>query len=341
MSTITASITTTITPLTSPMNHADIIVVPEDQIQFEAEWEAFNAQLATTTVGQINDIADEIDVVTGQINVVAGEVATNAGIATTKAAEASTSADNASASEIAAAASAASAAAIAGAFVGTSTTSITIGTGNQTFTTQTSEQYTAGTWVSAVSAANATNWMIGQVVSYSGSTLVVNVTNTNGSGTYADWNLSLTGTPGATGPAGPTFNGGTITTELLATAGITVGGDIAFTQIDKGTVSSGTVTFTQSDGNVQRLQVGGALTIATTGWHTSGTYSDLVLQLVNAGSATVTLPTINWIKPDGTTTTTVSEYLTAIARPTLQTSGVDFMYLFTVDGGTTVYGKLI
>ena len=127
----------------------------------------------------------------------------------------------------------------------------------------------------------------------------------------------------------------------LPLAGGNLTGAVNNTQIDKGTVSTGTVTFTQSGGNVQRLQVGGALTIAVSGWATMGIFSDILLRLVNAGSATVTLPTINWINPDGTLTTTFATYLTAIARPALQTSGVDFMYLFTLDAGTTIYGKLL
>lgn len=115
---------------------------------------------------------------------------TQAGIATTQAA--------------AAAASAASAAALAGAFVGTSTSSLAIGTGSKTFATQAGEQYTAGVFMIAVSQANSANWMAGQVTSYNSGTgsLVLNITNTGGSGTLNDWNLSLAGIPGVQGPAG-------------------------------------------------------------------------------------------------------------------------------------------
>lgn len=129
---------------------------------------------------------------------------------------ASGSATAASGSAAAAAASAASAAALAGAFVGTSTSSITIGAGNKTFTTQAGEQYTPGIFMTAVSNANGANWMGGQVVSYSGTSLVLNVTVTGGSGTFNDWNLSLAGIPGATGPQGPagSLNGGQLTGAL-------------------------------------------------------------------------------------------------------------------------------
>lgn len=129
---------------------------------------------------------------------------TQAGIATTQAGIATTQAGNASTSATAAAASAASAAAIAGAFVGTSTSSLTIGTGNKTFATQGGEQYTPGITMTAVSQANTANWMAGQVVSYNSGTgaLVINVTATGGSGTFADWNLSLAGVQGPQGVQG-------------------------------------------------------------------------------------------------------------------------------------------
>jgi len=114
-----------------------------------------------------------------------------------------------------------------------------------------------------------------------------------------------------------------------------------FTEVNKGTVGTGTVTFTVPAGEVQKLTVSGALTIATTGWGASGTFSQLLIELVNGGSATLTYPTINWIKPDGAKTTSVSDYMTAIARPALQTSGTDFIYLWSINGGTTVYGKML
>lgn len=121
-------------------------------------------------------------------------------------------------------------------------------------------------------------------------------------------------------------------------------GDILTTDVahlDKGTVSSGTATFDYAVAGSQRLQVGGGLTIALTNLPTSGRRFTLLLELVNAGSAAVTFPTINWVKPDGTTTTTLSSYLTAISRPALQTSGTDFVLLWGRDAGDTTYGKLL
>ncbi len=157
----------------------------------------------------------------------AGIATTQATTATTQAGIATTKASEASASATAASASAAAAAAMAAAFSGTSTSSITIGIGNKTFSTQSGEQYTAGIWMTAVSQANAANFMFGQVVSYSGTSLVLNVQSTGGSGTYADWNLSLAGVRGAPGTGitdqavGFTATGGTTTKTLTVDVDLT------------------------------------------------------------------------------------------------------------------------
>lgn len=84
-----------------------------------------------------------------------------------------------------------------------STSSVAIGTGSKTFTVDTGLDYAPGDWVSMVSDADPTvDYMIGQVTSYSGSTLQVNVTVTGGSGTKTDWTINLSGRPGAAGAAG-------------------------------------------------------------------------------------------------------------------------------------------
>ena len=307
----------------------------QDSATFVTNADAFVAALPGF-VTEANTL--QTDVTTKQT--AAATSATNAATSETNAAAsataAATSATNAASSATAAATSATNAAtsatnaaAAAAGFTSTSTTSLAIATGSKTFTTQSGKQYTAGAFVTASSAANSANYMHGQVTSYSSTTLIVNVLDIGGSGTLADWNISLAGTQGPTGAAG-TLSG-------------TTSAAISFNEVDKGTVSTGTVTFTASSANVQRLQVGGALTIATTGWPASGTFGYIILKLVNAGSASVTLPTINWVRPDnGQTTTTFSTYLAAWSgRTALQTSGTDFMFLWSDDGGTTIYGKLI
>jgi hypothetical protein len=106
-------------------------------------------------------------------------------------------------------------------------------------------------------------------------------------------------------------------------------------QTDKGTVSSGTVTFDVSTDVKQKLTVGGALTIATSNWPASGNYGELEIELVNGGSAAITFDdTINWLVGDGTTSTTFGDQ-----GVTLQSSGTNHLLLWTTDNATTIYGR--
>jgi hypothetical protein len=81
----------------------------------------------------------------------------------------------------------------------TSTTSLAIGTGSKTFTTQSGKDFGVGSWVFASSNADPTNFMLGQVTSYSATSLVVNVTTIGGTGTKADWTIRASSSPGSAG----------------------------------------------------------------------------------------------------------------------------------------------
>ena len=108
----------------------------------------------------------------------------------------------AAASATAAATSETNAATSAASLTGTSTTSVGIGTGSKAFTTQASKAFNTGVFVLVVSDADpTTNYMYGQVASYSGTSLTVTVSVTGGSGTYADWTIYVAGARGATGTA--------------------------------------------------------------------------------------------------------------------------------------------
>lgn len=80
----------------------------------------------------------------------------------------------------------------------------------------------------------------------------------------------------------------------------------------------------------------GAQTLSITNWPPSGNLGELLIEGVSLGAATITWPTVNWVKSDGTTTTTF-----ASNGVTLQTSGTDWVYLWTRDAGTTIYGKVV
>lgn len=140
----------------------------------------------------------------GNSAVDAAAAAASAVAAAASASAANSSAGAASTSETNAAASAALAASIAAGILATSTTSLLIAVASKSFTTQASKLFAAGQWVTAASAADPANYMHGQVTSYSGTTLVVNVTNVGGAGTLADWNISISGTRGAIGVTGAT-----------------------------------------------------------------------------------------------------------------------------------------
>jgi len=80
--------------------------------------------------------------------------------------------------------------------------SVTIGTGAKVFTTQSDKFFLPNNYVYISSAANINNNMYGQVLGYVGTTLTVNVERINGSGTFGDWIIQLTGPPGQKGDAG-------------------------------------------------------------------------------------------------------------------------------------------
>ena len=129
----------------------------------------------------------------------AGNSATAAGNSATAAAGSATAAGN---SATAAATSASNAASSATGLTATSTSSNTLGTGSKTFTVQSGKQFVAGIRVSAVNPSTPIQFMSGTVTSYSGTSLVVAVDAFEGTGTVANWNISVTGQRGVQGPTG-------------------------------------------------------------------------------------------------------------------------------------------
>lgn len=113
----------------------------------------------------------------------------------TNAVETAVDADAATAAAAASTASNAAATALAAGtgVTGTSSTSLAIGTGSKSLTIETGRAFVAGMPVRIGQAgANAnTNYMDGDITSYDAGTgaLVVNVTATGGSGTFASWSV--------------------------------------------------------------------------------------------------------------------------------------------------------
>lgn len=258
-------------------------------------------------------------------------------------------ATEAAASATSAAASAASAAAIAGAFVSTSSTTWTPTIGSKIFTVQTGEQYTAGIFVTVVSASAPSVWGFGQVTSYSGDQLTVDVQVISGSTSKTDWNISLTGARGAPGlgitpqAVGFLLSGGTSVKTMTVDVDLTASNVTQLTATQTltnktltglketktaPTISSGALTLDCSTGNVFAVALNANVTTLTFSNvpTTTGTAYALSLALTANGTAyTVTWPaSVKW--PAGTAPTLTS------------TNGkVDTLVLATYDGGTTWY----
>ncbi len=133
------------------------------------------------------------------------DIAVITGFSTSASASATAAAGSATASAASATAAAASAATatMSSATQGTSTTSLTIGLGAATFTTQAGKGFQIGMNVAIADSTGNPNRMDGNLTAYNSGTGVttVNVTNTTGSGTLASWNIFMEGPTGPQGAA--------------------------------------------------------------------------------------------------------------------------------------------
>ena len=154
---------------------------------FRADLDAlFLTQLPATT-GAINAAILEIDA-----DVVAADA--SATTATTAKVDAQLARDAAQAS--------AASAVLAPGTSATSTTPLTVGSGDKELTIQVGKQFSAGQWLVFSSAADPAVQMTGAALSHNNATgaLAVRVLpgNYSGSGTFADWVVALTAAPVAT-----------------------------------------------------------------------------------------------------------------------------------------------
>jgi hypothetical protein len=100
----------------------------------------------------------------------------------------------------------------------TSTTTLTIGLGAKTLIIAANKNFAIGQWVLIQETSNPANQMLGEIASYSGTALAVNVAATGGSGIHSDWTVVLTNSPAAAGYQPPTGSGN-VTGPGSATAG--------------------------------------------------------------------------------------------------------------------------
>lgn len=165
---------------------------------------------------------------------------------------------------------------------GTSATSLTIGTGSKTFTTQANLAYRAGARVRAASAGATANYMEGVITSYSSTTLILNVDKIGGSGTLSDWSFNIAGQPGDTGATGAA---GTNGTGYYATSTTSLA------------IGTGSKTFTTQSGLAyaasMRVRVANSATAYMEGTVTSYSSTTLVLNIDRTvGSGTFAVWTI-------------------------------------------------
>lgn len=134
--------------------------------------------------------------------------------------------------------------------------------------------------------------------------------------------------------AGNTFSGAQILSDQQVSRAMFK--DCGMVFLDKGNSGTAAQTLDYTTSGHQKITVTGAFTLGTSDWPPTGNLGELLLELVNGAAFAVTWPTINWVKSDGTTTTSF-----ASNGITLQASGTDWVMLWSRNGGTTIYGKVM
>jgi hypothetical protein len=173
----------------------------------------------------------------------------------------------------------------------TSTSSILISVGVLTFVTQAAKLYTPGQFVVISEISNPTeNWLYGQVSSYSGTNLVVNVTSINGIGTYADWNISMCGVQGQTGEV-PVISSTSVTSMTigLGSQSFTTSAGLSFSVNQFALISSTASPLNWMTGNITSYNSStGSMIVNVTYIGGSGTFADWTVSLSGAPGASTT-----------------------------------------------------
>lgn len=198
---------------------------------------------------------------------------------------------------------------------GTSTTSVTVGTGSKSFTTQTGKNFYVGMPVRASNTVTPANFMDGQVTAYDSGTgaLTINVTSVGGSGTFTAWTIGIIP---ASGGSFATLSGAeTLSNKNLVNPIISGGAS----GIAAGRLGYNAGVLTYGNGSTQRT-LADIAGLQTFEFKTIDTAAGNVLRVngntlaASAGSATVTLPnsTTTLVGRD-TTDTLTNKTLTAPA----------------------------
>lgn len=200
-------------------------------------------------------------------------------------------------------------------YTGTSTTSVAIGTGSKSFTTQTGKNFYIGMPVRASNTTTPANYMDGQVTAYDSGTgaLTINVTTVGGSGTLAAWTIGIIPASGglfATLTGSETLTNKTFTTPVLSpVASGSVAGRLGY---DSGGLLYGDGTSQRELVDLSRTQTLQSKTLDTAAGNVLKVNGNTLA--ATAGTATVTLPnsTTTLVGRD-TTDTLTNKTLTAPA----------------------------
>ncbi|HJP90242.1 MAG TPA: signal peptidase I [Candidatus Limnocylindrales bacterium] len=185
-------------------------------------------------------------------------------------------------------------------YAATSTTSVSLGIGGRSFTTQSGLAY--GPNIRVRIAYDTANYLEGIVSSYSGTTLVVGVDRVVGAGTYASWTIGVAGDVGATGATGATGPAGaTGDTGPAGPAGPT--GPIATNDSPMGEVSAvanTTATTINTMATWTRARVATSSMGMMTGFDQSGSTTSVTLRYTGASSGDAHMGCTISIKSSGT-----------------------------------------
>jgi hypothetical protein len=221
-------------------------------------------------------------------------------------------------------------------YIATSTSTVTIGTGAQTFTTQAGLAYAAGTRVRVASSATPSSWMEGLITSYSGTTMAVNVDLVSGSGSFSSWNINVAGTQGAGNP------GGSPNSLQYNNAGSFGGlGPLTNGQLLIGSTGAAAVPAVLTPGaNVTITNAPGAITIASTGGGGTVAPADAFVATLSAdqtGIAASTFTKVNFNTPGFNQN---GKFNTATSRWTPAAGPVQIEAQVTTNNAGTTYAAI-
>jgi len=116
--------------------------------------------------------------------------------------------------------------------------------------------------------------------------------------------------------------------------------DCGLSIVDKGASGTAAQVFDFAQGSMQTITATGAHSWAFANWPAGRNWGAMLVEVANGGTAAITFAApVSWQLPAGGYTTAFADYMKAIGRAALQTSGIDQL-LFWSDGFTT-YGKLV